>query len=95
MSSGHEQHVAELADEVDGVRGEVGTVRSELRRLSEAVEKLHEEMVAFKEETKPILDVYNGALTIKTIIVGFASVVLALGAIGAGVIWVVNAVIQK
>lgn len=87
MVTDHEQHVAELADEVDGVRGEVGTVRSELRRMSDAVEALHKEMVDFKTQTQPIIDVYKGVITLRSVVVGAASIIIAFGVMGTAIIW--------
>ena len=43
----------------------------------------------------PLSDAYNGILFSKKFIVGVSSVVIALAAIGAGVIWVVNSAITK
>lgn len=48
-----------------------------------------------KESLEPLTEAYSGFLFSKKFIVGFASVILAIGAIGAGIIWLVNSVVQK
>lgn len=56
---------------------------------------LHEVLKKIDEKLDPIVDVYKAAMLSKGFVVGFASIVLAIGAIGAGFIWLINSVIHK
>jgi hypothetical protein len=44
---------------------------------------------------EPILDVYRSVLLSKSFVMGLAGVILAITAIGAGFVWLINSAIQK
>lgn len=108
MELDHLEQVRELETDIESVRGEVGVVRSrldrhleiyaangkEMKRMADILENLTKKFEDFDTRTKPIVDVYNGVLTVKSIVVGLASVLIALGAIGTGVFWVINSAIK-
>lgn len=42
------------------------------------------------QQMKPLVEVYDGALFVRKFVIGLASVVLAVGSLGAAVIWLIN-----
>ena len=61
-------------------------------RNFEAIAKTLEEI---NKKLDPVVDVYKAVMLSKGFIVGLASIVLAIGAIGAGIVWVINQAISK
>lgn len=66
--------------------------------------KIHEHLgrVATKEDIEelklkldPITDVYKAALLSKSFVTGFAAIIVAIGAIGGGFIWLINSAVNK
>lgn len=43
----------------------------------------------------PLSEAYGGAIFARKFVMGIAGVVIAIGAIGAGIIWVINAAVNK
>ena len=52
-----------------------------------ALQKTLEEI---NKKLDPVVDVYKAVLLSRSFITGVASVVVAIGAIGAGIMWVIN-----
>lgn len=58
--------------------------------LSEKIDKLTERFDTFEQRLDPILEAYDSVLFGKKFLVGVATVVGSLAAIGGGVIWVIG-----
>jgi len=52
-------------------------------------------LVSINLKLEPILDVYRSVLLSKSFVMGLAGVILAITAIGAGFVWLINSAIQK
>ena len=76
---------------------------SELRKDFEAhmvsdtnnFQEIHKKLDLINSKLDPILDVYRSVLLSKGFIMGLAGVIVALGAMGAGISWLINSVVQK
>lgn len=98
-----------LENEIEGVRGEIGVVRDrfdrhleiyaangkEMKRMADLLGGMMDRFDKFEKRTDPIVEVYRGVLTVKSIVIGFSSVIIALGAIGVGVVWFINQSVEK
>lgn len=47
-------------------------------------------LTGINSQIRPLVEVYDGALFVRKFVLGLASVIVALGMIGAGVIWLIN-----
>ena len=63
----------------------------ELKEAAIRIEKKQDEQAM---ALTPLTEAYNGVLFSKKFVVGLSGVVLAVGAIGAGMIWLINAAIK-
>lgn len=68
---------------------------NERRDIHESVKDLNESIKELKATLEPIGKAYNGFLFGKNFITGVASVVLAIGAIGAGVLAFIEFFVRK
>lgn len=57
--------------------------------------EIREMLVEINKKLDPVVDVYKAVLLSKGFVVGLASVILAIGAIGAGIVWLVNESVHK
>lgn len=57
--------------------------------------EIREMLLEINKKLDPVVDVYKAAMLSKGFIVGLASVVVAIGAIGAGIVWLINQAIHK
>ena len=58
-------------------------------------QEIHKKLDLINSKLDPILDVYRSVLLSKGFIMGLAGVIVALGAMGAGISWLINSVVQK
>lgn len=58
-------------------------------------QEIHKKLDLINSKLDPILDVYRSVLLSKGFIMGLAGVIVALGAMGAGLSWLINSVVQK
>ncbi len=63
--------------------------------LKAVLDRIEKKTDAQSTILQPIAEAYSGFLFSRKFIVGVSSVVLAIGAIGAGVIWVINSAIGR
>lgn len=64
------------------------------RELGAMIQNLEKKIDTQTELLKPVLEAYDGILFSKKFIVGTASVVLAIAAIGGGVIWLIGTAVK-
>ena len=62
---------------------------------NERFDEISKKLDIIKEKLDPILDVYTAVILSKSFITGVAAVIVAIGAIGAGIVWFVNSVVHK
>ena len=64
--------------------------------IDERIDNLatREDIQRITDKLDPVLDVYKAVLLSKGFVTGLAGVVVAIGAIGAGFIWLINSVIS-
>ena len=43
----------------------------------------------------PIVDAYKAVILSKSFVIGFGSIIVAIGAIGAGFVWLINQAVNK
>ena len=60
--------------------------------VAQSVSGFGNDLKALRTEIKSIVDLYNGVSTVKSFIVGLASLIIAISAVGAGVIWIIKSV---
>jgi len=78
-----------------------GAITAEIRGVQSAmnarIDKLatKEDLDAMMKKIEPVTDAYKAMLLSRGFIVGLAGVVLAISAIGAGFIWLINHAIGK
>lgn len=65
------------------------------KQLTDDISSLRESVAELKANLDPIKDAYSAVLFSKQFIIGLAGVILAVGAVGAGFIWLINAAVQK
>ena len=58
-------------------------------------DEIRHTMNCLSKKLDPITDVYKAVLLSKTFVAGLGLVVMSIGAIGAGVVWLVNSVIHR
>ena len=57
--------------------------------------KIEEMFNTINAKLDPILDVYRSVILSKSFIMGLAGVIVAIGAIAAGVVWIINSAIDR
>lgn len=64
-------------------------------RDEERFQEIHKVLERIDQKLDPIVDVYKATLLSKSFITGVASVIIAIGAIGAGIVWLINHAVDK
>lgn len=72
-----------------GINETISNFGADVQKLTKTFEHVE------PQDLNAILKFYNGMMTLRSFAVGLGSFVLAMGAIGAGVIWVVKAALIK
>ena len=62
--------------------------------IAKSVSGFGDDLKQLTEQMKGIVDLYNGVSTIKGFVVGLATVIIAISAIGASIIWVVKTIMK-
>lgn len=74
-------------------------LRKEFEEHIQADARNHEEIKkmfdTINAKLDPILDVYRSVILSKSFIMGLAGVIIAIGAIASGLVWIINSAIEK
>ncbi len=65
------------------------------QELKGMLDSQNQAIEVLSKKLDPILDVYKAVLLSKSFITGLAGIVIGITAIGVGITWVINSVIQK
>lgn len=74
-----------MNQEIAELRRNVAAQGAGILELAQAVEKLNDSLDGFREDMKPILEIYNGGKFARSLLIGIASFVGSLVALGASV----------
>lgn len=66
----------------------------ELKNMNETNKTEHKQIFDKLEEVQPIINLRNGVISVKSVLLGASAVILALGVIGSGFIWLVKQAIH-
>jgi len=101
MSNCSNEEVQEImAQYTAQLRAEIADLEA---RQNEKIEKSHmavassvsefgKDLKNLSKDIKGIVDLYNGVSTVKSFVVGLASLIIAISAVGASVIWLIKSV---
>lgn len=65
------------------------------RKLTEDITEIRNAQKEANERLNPLTEAYSAVLFSKNFIVGLAGVIIAIGAVGAGFIWLINSAVEK
>ena len=57
--------------------------------------EISKKLDAIEKKLDPILDVYKAVLLSKSFVTGVAAVIVAIGAIGAGIVWFISSIANR
>ena len=63
--------------------------------MDDSLAQIQNSLNEIKAQLAPLTEAYQGILFSKKFIVGLGGAILAIGAVGAGIIWIVNAASNK
>lgn len=69
--------------------------RDNFERINETLKRIEDSLVKVEGRLEPITDAYKAVLFSKSFITGLAAVVMAIGAVGAGAIYLVNYIVNN
>lgn len=79
----------------DDSRAERKEIRHMVLDVQQNIKLLQQQVEGLQHRSEPMISLFNGMAVVKNIVVGLAAVIIAIGAIGAGVIWLINAAVNK
>lgn len=92
-------HTLDDGKQFEAVTDAIAGIAKDIGRMSETIHNMEANMdkgfKAMDAKMGPLLDAYNGVLFGKKLVTGVAAVIIAIAAIGGGIIWTINAAINK
>lgn len=69
---------------------DVNDLSVNLRTNKDDIAELKQDMARLVKQIEPLIEVYDGALFARKFVIGLSSIIVAIGLIGGGVIWLVT-----
>ena len=63
--------------------------------IKESMRIIHNDLNEIKSALAPLSEAYNGVLFGKKLMMGLGGIVLAIVAVGGGIMWLINAAVNK
>lgn len=86
-------HARDDSAQFEAVTNALAGIAKDIGRLSESIRDLQSSLDNVEKKMEPLREAYNGVIFGKKIVTGVAAIVVAIAAIGGGIIWAVNAAV--
>lgn len=73
-----------------GIKLSLEQISKDVGSLTQNMTAISAQVEAVKKQIEPLVEIYDGALFARKFAIGLAAFIIAIGAIGGGVLWFVD-----